>query len=183
MTRWTLVAATAVLVGAGLWHLPATAQHAATAAADSGHTTGAAAAERVTVARPQPAAPQLITFDEYRDFRLRIIAERQAELAQALAAPGVGAAERADLEGRKAYYDRLAAMPAEARDRLFRLRFDEIDTNHDGLIDEAERAAWRIRQREHYRQVAAARLASRSAQPSSNPEPPVAGSALAQGQP
>ena len=140
MTRWTLVAATAVLVGAGLWHLPATAQHAATAAADSGHTTGAAAAERVTVARPQPAAPQLITFDEYRDFRLRIIAERQAELAQALAAPGVGAAERADLEGRKAYYDRLAAMPAEARDRLFRLRFDEIDTNHDGLIDEAERA-------------------------------------------
>src|SRR5579883_3332936 len=120
MTRWTLVAATAVLVGAGLWHLPATAQHAATAAADS-----------VTVARPQPAAPQLITFDEYRDFRLRIIAERQAELAQALAAPGVGAAERADLEGRKAYYDRLAAMPAEARDRLFRLRFDEIDTNHD----------------------------------------------------
>ena len=37
--------------------------------------------------------------------------------------------------------DRLAAMPVEERDRRLRQRFDEIDTNHDGKLDEEEVAS------------------------------------------
>ena len=48
-------------------------------------------------------------------------------------------------------------MPAEERDRLYRERFDQIDTNHDGTLDAQERAAWREKQRENYRQQAAER--------------------------
>ena len=83
------------------------------------------------------------------------IAERRARLTRALAATDLSATEKASLEGRKAYYDRLAAMPADQRDRLFRDRFDQIDTNHDGMIDNAERTAWREKQREHYHELVA----------------------------
>jgi hypothetical protein len=103
----------------------------------------------------QPAASEAITFEQYRDFRLHDLAQRQARLARQLAAPGLSAAEQASLENRKAYYDQLAAMPAEERDRLYRERFDQIDTNHDGQLDAQERAAWRDKQRENYRQQAA----------------------------
>jgi hypothetical protein len=152
MRRWTLVAAVSALFAAALWHLPATAQHTAPmqpAAPSSSQT----AAEAAVQPSPQPVAPQLITFEEYRDFRMRDITERQARLARALTAPDLSATEKANLEARKAYYDRLAAMPSAERDRLFRARFDQIDTNHDGMLDEAERAAWRKKQREHYREV------------------------------
>ena len=109
-------------------------------------------------ARGAQAAPgDLITFEQYRDFRLRDLAQRQARLANQLAAPGLSAAERASLERRKAYYDQLAAMPAEERDLLYRERFDAIDTDHDGTLNTQERAAWRERQRENYRQQAADR--------------------------
>ncbi len=108
----------------------------------------------------RPTAPELITFDEYRDFRMHDIAQRQARLARELAAPDLSAAQKADLERRKAYYDRLAAMPADQRNQLFRARFDQIDTNHDGMLDSAERAAWRDKQRAHYRELAAARSAA-----------------------
>jgi hypothetical protein len=112
----------------------------------------------------QSPAPQLITFDEYRDFRMQNIGQRQVRLAEQLAAPNLSAAEKAGLEQRKAYYDRLAAMPAGERDAIFRVRFDQIDTNHDGTIDVQERAAWREKQREHYRQAAADRTQSPIAQ-------------------
>ena len=52
---------------------------------------------------------------------------------------------------------RLAAMPEAERDQLYRGRFDQIDSNHDGKLDLQERAAWREKQRENYRQQAAAR--------------------------
>jgi hypothetical protein len=38
---------------------------------------------------------------------------------------------------------------------LERERFDQIDTNHDGTLDAQERAAWREKQRENYRQQTA----------------------------
>jgi hypothetical protein len=151
--RWTLIAAAFTLAAAALWHLPATAQH--TVAASAAET--AVPQSNAVASAPRPVAAQLITFDEYRDFRLRDIAERRERLAHALANPELSAAQKANLEARKGYYDRLAAMPATARDQLFRARFDEIDTDHDGLIDEAERAAWREKQREHYRELAASR--------------------------
>jgi len=159
MRRWTLTTAASALVAAALWHLPAIAQHAAKPQAPA--SAAAAVASDTPTARPpaaQPAAPPLITFDEYRDFRMQNIGQRQESLAERLAAPNLTAADKADLERRKAYYDRLAAMPAEERDAMFRARFDQIDTDHDGTIDTQERAAWREKQRDHYRQMAAERL-------------------------
>jgi hypothetical protein len=120
---------------AACWHLPAAAQRAAA----------------------QPAAAEPITFEQYRDFRLHDLAQRQTRLARQLAAPGLTAGERTSLESRKAYYDQLAAMPGAERDRLYRERFDQIDTNHDGQLDAQERAVWRDKQRENYRQQAAER--------------------------
>jgi hypothetical protein len=135
MRPWTIAVAVSALVAAAWWHLPAAAQRAPT----------------------QPAASESITFEQYRDFRLHDLARRQARLARELAAPGLSTAEKTSLERRKAYYDQLAAMPEEERDRLYRERFDEIDTNHDGKLDVQERAAWRDKQRENYRQQAAER--------------------------
>jgi len=135
MRPWTLAAAAAALVTAAWWHLPAAAQRAA----------------------PQAAASELITFEQYRDFRLNDLAQRQARLARQLADPGLTVSEKASLESRKDYYDQLAAMPEAERDALYRERFDQIDTNHDGKLDLQERAAWREKQRENYRQQTAER--------------------------
>ncbi len=160
MTRWTLIAAGAALFGAVLWHLPATAQRTVPAQ-NAAPTLTQTASPKLAVNQPLPqaVAPQLITFDEYREFRLNDIAERRARLTRALAAPNLSATEKTSLEGRKAYYDRLAAMPADQRDRMFRTRFDQIDTNHDGMLDDAERTAWRQKQRERYHELAADRPA------------------------
>ena len=155
MRRWTLSAAACALLGAALWHLPATAQHTGPAQTPASAEPSAGAAAEATA--PHRAAPQRITFDEYRDFRVRDIAQRRARLAQALTAPDLSPADKESLQARKAYYDRLAAMASAERDRLFRERFDQIDTDHDGIIDENERAAWREKQRERYRELAAQR--------------------------
>ena len=134
MKRSTLVTAVLALLAAALWHLPSAAPKAAEA-----------------------APPEFIAFDQYRDFRIRDIARRQERLARQLAAPDLTAPERTSLEARKAYYDRLAAMPQAERDRLFHARFDQIDANHDGALDPDERAAWRAKQARHYRRLAAQR--------------------------
>jgi hypothetical protein len=160
MRQWTLAAAAFALFAAALWHLPATAQRSAApdnpepalaqpSPAQSSPARPAVAARRAP--RTEAAAAEPITFDEYRDFRLRDIARRQARLDRELAETDLSPEERSSLEARKAYYDRLAAMPAGERDRLFRARFDQIDTDHDGALDPAERAAWRAKQRERYR--------------------------------
>ena len=135
MRPWTIATAVTALAAAAWWHFPASAQRAA----------------------PQPAASESISFEQYRDFRLHDLAQRQARLARQLAAPGLSDAEKTSLERRKAYYDQRAAMPAEERDRLYRERFDEIDTDHDGKLNAPERASWREKQRENYRQQAAER--------------------------
>jgi hypothetical protein len=137
MRRLMLLSAAAALAIAAWWHWPAVAQRAA-----------------------QPAASETITFDQYRDFRLHDLAQRQARLTKQLAAPDLSAGEKGSLERRKSYYDQLAAMSAEERDLLYRERFDQIDVNHDGKIDPEERAAWREKQREFYRQQAAERPAA-----------------------
>ena len=51
-------------------------------------------------------------------------------------------------------------QPVAERDRRFHQRFDEIDTDHDGKIDPAERAAWREKQRAYYRRLRAERTAA-----------------------
>ena len=135
MRPWTMAAAVTALIAAAWWHFPAAAQRAA----------------------PQPAASESITFEQYRDFRLHDLAQRQARLARQLADTGLSTTEKTSVESRKAYYDQLAAMPEAERDRLYRERFDQIDTNHDGKLDMQERAAWREKQRENYRQQATER--------------------------
>ena len=136
MIKWTLPVAAVALLAAAWWHWPAAAQRAA---------------------QPDAAATDTITFDEYRNFRARDLQQRQARLARQLTDAGTSTAEKASIERRKAYYDRVAAMPAEERDQLYRERFDQIDTNHDGKLDPEERAAWREKQREYYRQQSAER--------------------------
>jgi hypothetical protein len=101
-------------------------------------------------AAPASVDPDTITFDQYRDWRLHFIEQRQTQIAAELAEKGLSADRRAGLERQKAYYDFFAAMPATERDRRFRDRFDEIDANHDGIIDHSERAAWHERQRAFY---------------------------------
>lgn len=96
------------------------------------------------------AAADTITFEQYRDWRMHFVEERQIQIAAQLAEKNVAAARRPGLERQKAYYDYFAAMPAADRDRLFRERFDEIDANHDGIIDKTERAAWHEKQRAFY---------------------------------
>jgi hypothetical protein len=96
------------------------------------------------------ATVDTITFDQYRDWRLHFIEERQIQVAAELAEKNLPAERRGGLERQKAYYDFFAAMPVAERDRRFRERFDEIDANHDGIIDHNERAAWHEKQRAFY---------------------------------
>ena len=142
MKPWTIVAVAAALVAAAWWQWPAAAQRA-----------------------PEPTnADQTITFEQYRDFRMHDLLQRQARLARLLETPGLSAPERASIEQRKAYYDHIAAMPEAERDQLFRVRFDQIDADRDGKLDPQERAAWRDKQREYYRQQAAERAHPNSEQ-------------------
>ena len=108
----------------------------------------------------QPAAPtdtvapgradDTISFEQYREWRLRFIEQRQTQLAAQLAAADLQPRQRARLEQVKAYYDWFAGLPEADRDRRFRERFDQIDRNHDGIIDHAERTAWHDKQRAFY---------------------------------
>jgi len=134
--RWTLLAASAA-IAATLWLPGEAAQPTAPAAVTAG-------------------ADHPITFEQYRDWRLAFIERRQSELAFQLSAADLPTRQKARLEQIKAYYDWLAGLPEADRDRRFRERFDRIDANHDGTIDEAERAAWRDKQRVLYRRDRAA---------------------------
>src|SRR5437868_15533809 len=133
--KWMLLAASAV-IAAGL-SLPGQAAQPATP-----NETQAAA---LPVATDDP-----ISFEQYREWRLRFIERRQTPLAAQLAAADLQPRQRARLEQVKAYYDWLAGLPAADRDHRFRARFDQIDANHDGAIDAGERAAWRDKQRAFY---------------------------------
>jgi hypothetical protein len=128
--RWTLLAASAALAAA--LSLPC------------------AAAQPATPAAAAPGAADPITFEQYRDWRLTFIERRQEDLARQLSAADLPAQQKARLEQVKAYYDWFAHLPEADRDRRFRERFDRIDANHDGQIDQAERTAWREKQRAFY---------------------------------
>jgi hypothetical protein len=133
--KWPLFAAS-VVIGAALW-LPALA-------AQPG-----APAEASAAALPATKEDK-ITFDQYRDWRLRFIEQRQTQLAAQLAVADLPQRQHARLEQAKAYYDWFAGLSEAERDRRFRERFDQIDANHNGVIDPAERAAWHEKQRAFY---------------------------------
>lgn len=97
-----------------------------------------------------PTANTPITFEEYRAWRLAAMERRLSEIDMQLAAADLPAPRKARLEETRAYYKWLANLPEAERDKRFRERFDRIDANHDGVIDPAERAAWRERQRAYY---------------------------------
>jgi hypothetical protein len=125
--RWTLLAASAA-IAVTLWLPGEAAQPAASAA----------------------ATDTPITFEQYRDWRLNFNERRRGELAAQLSTPDLPAGQKARLEQVKSYYDWLGGLPEADRDRRFRQRFDRIDANHDGTIDQAERTAWRDKQRAFY---------------------------------
>jgi hypothetical protein len=98
MRKSTILATAAALLAAAWWHWPAAAQRT-----------------------PQPAdAEQVISFEQYREFRMHDLEQRRERLAHQLAVPGLTTAEKASIERRKSYWDQLAAMSAEQRDQLFR---------------------------------------------------------------
>src|SRR5690242_10601923 len=109
---------------------------------------GAKAASAPAVREPADNAP--ITFEEYRDWRLAAMERRLSEIEVQLSAADLPAPCKARLEETRAYYKWLANLPEAERDKRFRERFERIDANHDGVIDAAERAAWRERQRAYY---------------------------------
>ena len=147
--KWMFVAASAV-IAAGLW-MP-------------GH-----AAQPTTPTETQAALPagtdDPITFDQYREWRLRFIERRQTQLTAQLAAADLQPRQRARLEQVKAYYDWFAGLPEADRDRRFRERFDRIDANHDGTIDHAERTAWHDKQSTFYGRNRAAAEPAAARQP------------------
>src|SRR5262249_62126883 len=96
MRRWMIAAAAAALLAGAWWQWPAAAQRT-----------------------PEPtAAEEMITFDQYREFRMRDLQQRQARLARRLGAPGLSAVEKAGRGRAKAYSDRLAETPARGVDPL-----------------------------------------------------------------
>ena len=133
--QWAVFAASTA-IATTLWLPGEAAQPAATAAS----------------ATSAPFAPsgEAISFEQYRDWRLNFIERRQSELAVELAGADLPALQKTRLEHSKAYFDWFAGLPAADRDRRFRERFDRIDANHDGQIDQGERDAWRDRQRAFY---------------------------------
>jgi hypothetical protein len=131
--RWILLALSVSIAG-GLW-LPGQAAEPAAAAPPTAQNSMASS-----------AADDTITFAQYRDWRNDFIARRRDELASQLAAPDLPAARKARLQQAKAYYDWLAGLSDSERDRRFRERFDQIDHDHNGVIDRAERTAWHDKQ-------------------------------------
>lgn len=116
-------------------------------AAEPGATPSAAASHSAAASAKTDAGPEKITFEAYREWRLRWNERRGRELSAALAASDLPAARKARLTQVKGYYDWLAGLSDAERDRRFRERFDRIDTDHDGTIDRAERAAWHDKKR------------------------------------
>ena len=138
--RWVAFAACAV-VALSIASPAAPAEPAGAAAPGAAPVEGAGSG---------PAGAAKITFEEYRNWRLAAMERRRSEIEIQLSTPDLPAPRKARLEETRAYYKWLADMPEAARDKRFRERFDRIDTNHDGVIDPAERAAWREQQRAYY---------------------------------
>ena len=113
-------------------------------------TAAPSAAPTASAAATSAGAGDTITFEQYREWRLNFLERRRSELAAQLSGADLPTERKARLEQAKSYYDWLAGLPEADRDRRFRERFDRIDTNHDGIMDPAERAAWREKQRAFY---------------------------------
>ncbi|TMJ59600.1 MAG: hypothetical protein E6G81_08715 [Alphaproteobacteria bacterium] len=115
-----------------------------------GQAAQPAGANETSAAALPAGADDPISFEQYREWRLRFIERRQTQLTAQLAAADLQPRQRARLEQAKAYYDWFAGLPEADRDRRFRARFDQIDANHDGTIDHAERATWHDKQQAFY---------------------------------
>jgi len=119
--------------------------------ASSALLAAALAAPAIAASAPaETPAADTISFAQYRDWRLHFVEQRQTQIAAEMAEKDLNAQRRAGLERQKAYYDYFAAMSPAERDRRFRERFDQMDANHDGIVDQGERAAWHEKQRAFY---------------------------------
>jgi hypothetical protein len=148
--RWLAVAAFTI-VALMLW-LPGQA-------AEPGGGPHPAAA----VARTGPGpGPDKISFEDYRAWRLHWNERRLGQLTRELAAPGLSAGRKTHLTEVKAYYDWLTGLSDAERDRRFHERFDRIDTDRDGMIDPAERTAWREKRHALFSHARGARPTARA---------------------
>jgi len=84
-----------------------------------------------------------MNFEQFRARQLEQLQRAEAMVAQRLAQPNLTPEQRERLTKRKANLDRFAAAPPERKERILRRRFVRIDTDHDGIIDANELAAWR----------------------------------------
>lgn len=91
-------------------------------------------------------APAGVTFDQYRARTMAAVQAAQTQMANRLSQSNLSADERQQLQQRKTRIDRFAAMPLDQQTQLLRKRFDRIDTNHDGVVDQQELAAFRAAQ-------------------------------------
>src|SRR5690349_19592098 len=108
----------------------------------------AAAADTASAGSPAPGGQGgSYTFDQYRDYQVQSLERRQAAVARRLQLPSLSAEQRARAEEQKARLDWQASMPGGERDRRLHERFNQIDANHDGVIDDMERTAWSEKQR------------------------------------
>lgn len=130
--------------------VPAMAAEPAGGAKATGAPAASGPATNSGPAHSAPADSAPITFEEYRNWRLAAMERRLSEIEVQLSAADLPALRKTRLEETRAYYKWLAKLPETERDRRFRERFEHIDTNHDGVIDTGERAAWRERQRAYY---------------------------------
>ncbi|HEX5453969.1 MAG TPA: hypothetical protein VFX06_09265, partial [Stellaceae bacterium] len=128
------------------------------AAEPGGGPHPAAAAARMG---PGPG-PDKISFEDYRAWRLHWNERRLGQLTRELAAPGLSAGRKTHLTEVKAYYDWLTGLSDAERDRRFHERFDRIDTDRDGMIDPAERTAWREKRHALFSHARGARPTARA---------------------
>src|SRR5437762_13328546 len=99
--KWMLLAASTV-IAAGLW-LPGQAAQPAT--------------PNETQAAALPGADDPISFEQYREWRLRLIVRRQTQLTAQFAPADLQPRQRAPLEQAQAHHDWFAAHPQADRDR------------------------------------------------------------------
>src|SRR4029077_10345676 len=97
--------------------------------------SGSLSAQAAPNGAADTASADTINFEQYRDWRMHFIEERQIQISAELAVKDLAAQRRTALERQKAYYDFFAAMPAAERDRLFRERVHEIDANKARISD------------------------------------------------
>jgi hypothetical protein len=88
-----------------------------------------------------------VDFQEFRASEEGRSARQLAAVERRLAAPNVTADQRTKLEKRHQRLQKAASLSADEKERRLKARFDRLDRNHDGVVDQAEMDAARSARR------------------------------------